>query len=135
MSEMFERLTPEARGVMGSAYGIATTSVTQKIETEHLLIGIMHQNPGFLNRFLTNKVSGDPFLDAIQHNLAGREEIPGFSAMTTRPQRTEECERVIALAAQEAAQVGQENIGIDHLLIAILLEENSTAAKMLRERG
>lgn len=129
---MSERLTPEARGAVFIALIIARTSVSQKIETEHLLTGIMRENPGFLNRFLKTKVTDDPFLEAIQQDLGKGEEIPKLTAM---PQRTEECERVIALAAQEAEQAGRENIGIDHLLIAISREQNSTAAKMLRERG
>jgi ATP-dependent Clp protease ATP-binding subunit ClpA len=55
--------------------------------------------------------------------------------MTPMPQRSEECERVIEFAREEADRAGLENIGIDHLLVAILREENSTAAKLLRERG
>lgn len=129
---MSDRLTPEARNAVFISYAIARTSISQKIETEHLLIGITHENAGFLNRFLKTKVTGDAFRDAIEQNLAGSEESPKSAS---RPQRTEEYERVMALAAQEADQAGQENIGIDHLLIAMLREENSTAAKMLRERG
>jgi ATP-dependent Clp protease ATP-binding subunit ClpA len=129
---MSERLTPEARGAVFIAHAIARISVSQKIETEHLLIGIMRENPGFLNRFLKTKVTGDPFLEAIQQNSARAEEI---TTLTSMPQRTEECERVIALATQEADREGRDNIGIDHLLIAILREENSIAARMLRERG
>jgi ATP-dependent Clp protease ATP-binding subunit ClpA len=129
---MSERLTPEARGAAVIAYGIAKMSASQNIETEHLLIGIMRENPGFLNRFMKTEVTGDPFLEAIRQNFARGEEIPKSAA---RPERTEEYERVIAMAAEEAERAGQENIGIDNLLIAILREKNSTAARMLRERG
>jgi len=129
---MSERFTPEVRGVVLMAQLTAKISLSDKCETEHLLIAIMRENPGFLNRFLTTKVTGDPFLEAIQQNSARGEDA--FKS-TTMPRRTVECERVIALAAQEAERAGQENIGIDHLLVAILLEENSTAARMLREHG
>jgi ATP-dependent Clp protease ATP-binding subunit ClpA len=132
---MSEQFTPEARGIVLMAHITARISVSQKVDAEDLLIGIMRENPAFLNRFLTTKITGDPFLKSIRQNLAGREEIPKLTATTPMPQRSEECERVIAMAREEADRAGLENIGLDHLLIAILREENSTAAKILRERG
>ena len=39
------------------------------------------------------------------------------------------------MAAEEAQRAGREDIGIDHLLFAMLREENSTAARILRKRG
>ena len=131
---MSERLTLEALSALTSAYVIARISRSQKIEAEHLLIGIVRENPAFLNRFLKIRVTGDSFLETIQHNFARGEEISKLTETAT-PKRSDECERVIELAAEEAKRAGREDIGIDHLLIAILRKENSTAARMLRERG
>ena len=131
---MSEQLTPEARAALSSAYVIARLCASQKIETEHLLIGIMRESPAFLNRFLKIKVTGDAFLEGIPQNLATGEDISKLRDLPG-PTRADECERIIALAGEEAQGMGRENIGIDHLLMAILREENSTAARMLRERG
>jgi ATP-dependent Clp protease ATP-binding subunit ClpA len=131
---MPERLTPEARIAVGIAYTIARISASQKIETEHLLLAIMRENPAFLNRFLKIKVTGDPIRELIHQNVAKLVDISNLKEMPG-PERTEEFERVIALATEEAQRTGQDNIGIDHLLLAILREENSTAARVLRERG
>ena len=131
---MSERLTPEARVAVGIAHTIARISASQKIETEHLLLAIMRENPAFLNRFLKTKVTGDPIREVIHQNFAKGKEISKLTE-TAIPRRTEEFEHVIALAAEEAQRAGREDIGIDHLLFAILREENSTAARILRERG
>ena len=45
---MSERLSPEARVAVGIAHTIARISASQKIETEHLLLAIMRENPAFL---------------------------------------------------------------------------------------
>jgi len=129
-----ERFTPEARVAVGIAHAIARISSSQKIETEHLLLAIMLENPAFLNRFLKTKVTGDPISEVIHQDFAKGKGISKLSESAT-PKRTEEFERVIALAAEEAQRAGREAIGIDHLLVAILREENSTAARILRERG
>lgn len=131
---MSERLTPEARVTIGIAHVIARISASQKIETEHLLLAIMRENPAFLNRFLKTKVTGDPMGEVIHQNCAKGMDVPKLSEAPI-PKRTEEFERVIASAAEEAQRAGRENIGIDHLLFAILREEDSAAARILRERG
>jgi ATP-dependent Clp protease ATP-binding subunit ClpA len=70
-----ERLTSEARVAVGIAHTIARISASQKIETEHLLLAIMRENPAFLNRFLKTKVTGDPIRDVIHQNFANGKEI------------------------------------------------------------
>ena len=131
---MSERLTPEARVAVGIAHTIARISASPKIETEHLLFAMMRENPVFLNRFLKTKVTGDPIREVIHENFAKGQGISKLLE-TAIPKRTEEFERVIAMAAEEAQRTGRDDIGIDHLLLAILREENSTAARVLRERG
>lgn len=58
--ELIAKLTPEGRNAFLFAYGIAQVSVSQAMETEHLLIGMLHENPGFVNGFLKIKFTGDP---------------------------------------------------------------------------
>jgi ATP-dependent Clp protease ATP-binding subunit ClpA len=131
---MSVRLTPEARVAVGIAHAIARISASQSIETEHLLLAIMRENPGFLNLFLKTKVTGDPMREVIHQNCAKGVDVSKLREAPI-PKRTEEFERVIALAAEEAQRAGREDIGIDHLLIALMREEHSTAARILRERG
>lgn len=131
---MSERFSSEARVAVGIAYTIARICDSQKVETEHLLLAIMRQNPAFLNRFLTVKVTGDPMTEVIRENSSNGHDISKLRELAI-PKPTEEFERVIALAAEEAQRAGKEDSGIEHLLVAILREVDSTAAKMLRDRG
>ncbi len=131
---MSERLTSEARVAVGMAHTIASLCASQEVETEHLLLAIMRENPAFLNRFLTTKVTGDPMSEVIHENAAKGHDFSQLMKRAT-PKRTEEFERVMAMAAEEAQRAGKEDSGIEHLLLAILREVNSTAAKMLLDRG
>jgi len=65
-----ERLIPEARVAVGIAHTIARISASQSIETEHLLLAIMRENPAFLNLFLKTKATGDPMREVIHQNCA-----------------------------------------------------------------
>jgi hypothetical protein len=85
---MSERLTPEARGAAVIAYGIAKMSASQNIETEHLLIGIMRENPGFLNRFMKTEVTGDPFSKRFGRTLPGARKSPNRRRGRNAPRNT-----------------------------------------------
>ena len=86
--EMSERLTHEARVAMGLAHCIARISASQMIETEHLLLAIMRENPAFLNRFLATKVTADPIGEVIHQNITKGVEISKLTE-TPIPKRTE----------------------------------------------
>lgn len=131
---MSERLSSEARVAVGVAHTIARICASQEVETEHLLLAIMRENPAFLNRFLKTKVTGDPMSEVIHENSAKEQDISKLMERAI-PKRSAEFERVIAMAEEEAQRAAKEDSGIEHLLLAILREVNSTAAKMLRDRG
>ena len=116
------------------AYVNARTSASKAIETEHLLAGMLRENAAFVNRFLKTPFTDDPFLGAIQRGSTSDQFLTELRNSPS-PKRGDETERVILRAAEEAKKAGEPDIGIDHLLIGILCEEKSAAARMLRERG
>jgi len=73
---------------MGLAHCIARISASQMIETEHLLLAIMRENPAFLNRFLATKVTADPIGEVIHQNITKGVEISKLTE-TPIPKRTE----------------------------------------------
>ena len=134
-SEIFDDYSPEARRSVYFAHVAARQLGAEAVDGPHLLLGIARENIEMLNRFLSPSVSESTFQDEIikgppeagapLQRIADILEIPFSSAI----------ERVFLLAAEEATRMSQKNVGIEHLLLGLLREEKSVAARMLRERG
>jgi ATP-dependent Clp protease ATP-binding subunit ClpC len=96
------------------------------IGTEHILYGLAEENNGIASKVLQNQeVTADRILDKIEE-LVGREE-PTDQIIDFTP-RTK---RVVEVAFLEARKLGYNFIGTEHLLIGILREGDSVAARIL----
>jgi ATP-dependent Clp protease ATP-binding subunit ClpC len=60
-----------------------------------------------------------------------REKVP----MNSKLSLSDECERPLAYAEEEAANLSRECVGPEHLVLGLLREEGSFAAQLLREHG
>ena len=129
---MFEEYTPEARRCMFFAHAAARQFGSQSIETGHLLLAVARENIAVVNRFLS--------AETTENVLRG--EVTGSgtaSAVVTNPlvniPFTDESKRVLAFAAEEAARMSSQRVGIEHLLLGLLREGDCMAAQLLREHG
>ena len=127
---MFERYTEKARRTIFFARYEASQFGTPEIESEHLLLGILREGKTALNAVL-----------GLTNPEAMHREIQAFSTVRDRISTsvdlplTNECKRILAYAAEEAARLNQKHIGIEHLLLGILREEKCRAAKILNNQG
>lgn len=127
---MFERYTPEARRLIAFAHAESKLAY-RNIETEHLLLGTMRENPALVSRFIAS-TDADWFR---QH--ATPQAVPSETAATHIEGLafSIESNRVLVFAAEEADRLGHGQVGIEHLLLGLLREEGCAAAKLLRARG
>ncbi|HZL49490.1 MAG TPA: Clp protease N-terminal domain-containing protein [Terracidiphilus sp.] len=102
------------------------------IETEHLLLGLVHEDKPTLDRLLDSEVTEDSIREEIEAN--GPVQRPGPMNLANMP-LTDEGKRAISCAVGEAGSLGHKAVGPEHLLLGLLYEESSFAAKMLLERG
>jgi ATP-dependent Clp protease ATP-binding subunit ClpA len=127
---MFDRLTPEARRSIFFAH-MACQHDLHEITTEHLLRGLMREDIALVNRFLNTAVSEELF----------GTQVLGDTAPLLMPQPSldvrfsDGSRRVLTFASQEADRVGSAQIGIEHLLLGLLQEQECPGAQMLRQRG
>jgi len=128
---MFERYTEKARRTIFFARYEASNYGSPYIETEHLLLGLLREDKALTNRFLRPHGSVDSIRKQIEENTTIREKV---STSVDLP-LSNECKRVLAYAAEEAERVAHQHIGTEHLLLGLLREEKSFAAKILQERG
>ena len=128
---MFERYTEKARRVIFFARFEASQYGSHYIETEHLLLGLLREDKA-LARF----VFGSPHsIDPIRKEVESHITIGKRISTSVEVPLTDECARILKLAAEEADLLRHRHIGTEHLLLGMLLEEKCLAARILHARG
>ncbi len=129
---MFERYTEKARRVIFFARYEASQFGSHAIEAEHILLGLLREDKQLTQRFFTNPRSA---VESIRKEIEGRFP-PGdkISASVDLP-LSSSAKGVLSMAADESDRLGHRYIGTEHLLLGILREEKSPAARILHERG
>ena len=128
---MFERYTEKARRTIFFARYEASQFGSQYIETEHLLLGLLRENKAVTSRFLRSQDA----VESIRSQIGAQTPIREKISVSVDLPLSEGCKRVLAYAAEEAERLDHKHIGAEHLLLGLLREEESLAAKLLRERG
>jgi|SRR5215475_573906 len=128
---MFERYTEKARRVIFFARYEASQYGSHFIETEHLLLGLLREDPALAKLSLgdANAISG--VRAEIEARIERRER---FGVSIEVPLSTD-CMKILHLAAEEAGRLGHRHIGTEHMLLGILRVEDSLAAQILLGRG
>jgi ATP-dependent Clp protease ATP-binding subunit ClpC len=103
------------------------------VGTEHLLIGIV-ANPAALSARVLDAigVSADD-LRADVTEAAG--PISRYAPLAADPPLTPRARRVLDLARGESLRLGHNYIGTEHLLLALVAEDDGIGGRVLRERG
>ena len=128
---MFERYTEKARRVIFFAHYEASQYGSPYIETEYLLLGLLREDPALQRRFLGPTTVAADIRTDIERQITRRERISTSVEMPL----TNECKKVLTLAAEESDRLGHRHVGTEHILVGMLRVEGSLAARLLRQRG
>jgi ATP-dependent Clp protease ATP-binding subunit ClpA len=128
---MFERYTQKARRAIFFARYEASQYGSTSIDTEHLLLGLVREDPILADRFLGQPNAEEGIRSEIESHIPIRERI---STSVELPLSLE-CNKILNLAAEESDRLGHRHIGTEHLLLGLLRMENSFAGKILLARG
>jgi ATP-dependent Clp protease ATP-binding subunit ClpA len=128
---MFERYTEKARRVIFFARYEASQYGSPYIETEHLLLGLLREDPVLRSQFLGPTNAATEVRAEIERQITRRERIP----TSVEVPLTSESKKVLDLAAEEAERLGHRHVGTEHLLLGMLRVDGSLAARLLRGRG
>jgi len=129
--DMFERYTEKARRVIFFARLEASNFGTPQIETEQLLLGLVHEDLGLINLFVTPPATDETFRELVRSHAPQGPAIPTSTDLPL----SNECKRILAYTAEEADGLGHKHIGTEHLLLGMIREQGCFAARLLRERG
>ena len=128
---MFERFTDRGRRVIVLAQEEARLLNHDYIGTEHLLLGLTHEEEGVAARALTELGIS---LEAVRAQV---EEIigQGQSAPTGHIPFTPRAKKVLELSLREALQLGHNYIGTEHILLGLIREGEGVGAQVLVKLG
>ena len=122
---MFERYTEKARRVVFFARYEASQYDSPYIEAAHILLGILREDKALDRRFLRAHNSAVVIRRQIDAHTTVRDKI---STSVDLP-LSNDCERVLAYAAEEADLLTHRFIGTGHLLLGMLREEKCLPLK------
>ncbi|MBI4580217.1 MAG: hypothetical protein HY718_10975 [Planctomycetes bacterium] len=129
---MLERFTDRARKVMALANQEAQRLNHEYIGTEHILLGLVKEGSGVGANVLKNLGADLPTIRNEIKKLVGPGHDP--TPILKLPQ-TPRAKRVLEYAIEEARRLDHNYIGTEHLLLGLLREEASVAARVLTGLG
>jgi hypothetical protein len=124
---VFERFTERARQVVVLAQEEARALKHNYIGTEHILLGLLREDEGLAARVLE---SLDLTLERVRGQVvrivgSGEEVTSGQIPFTPR------AKKVFELALRESLSLGHNYIGTEHILLALVRENEGVAARIL----
>ncbi|MFI0238508.1 Clp protease N-terminal domain-containing protein [Streptomyces sp. NPDC016845] len=121
-SQGFSRYTPRARNVVMGAQHEARAAKNSTITTAHLALGLLHEPDGLAAKAIRAQ---DVLLDAVRQ-----------AATATLPPAVEDgpdlvpfdadAKKALELTFREALRLGHNYVGTEHILLALLEQENGS---------
>jgi len=134
----FARYTEHAKRVVFFGRYEASQYGSREIGTEHLLLGLFRGDRALARKLLGSGsliwqyASSRKSIESIRHDV--RIVGPKLSTSEDIP-LSNESKRVLKCAAEEADQFNDQHIRSEHLVLALLRQDGSVAARLLNKEG
>lgn len=129
---MQERYTKQAENVLALAKEAASSCGHSYIGTEHLLVGLVEEKEGTAGRVLEEfGIQADKAMALIDKLIAP----PGNTSVSQKPGFSPRTRRVLEGAYAEAESMRFEEVGTEHILLAMLKETDCVGTRLLYTMG
>jgi ATP-dependent Clp protease ATP-binding subunit ClpC len=129
---MLEKFTEKAKRILFLARYEASQTGSKVIGTEHMLLGIIKENEeATAELFSRSNIN----VDLLRAELEARGPSRERTSTSVEIPFSDEVKRVLSYAEEEAERLLHPSIGTEHLLLGLLREENSTAGRILNDKG
>ncbi len=125
-----DRFTERAKSAIEKAQAAAEELGHSYVGSEHLLLGIIREDAGQGARILRLNGLTDALVSGLVEKYVGRGDA-GASVQGLSPR----AKRIIELAIGDAGRLGHNFVGTEHLLMGLLREPDSTAARIIAGTG
>ena len=129
---MIDRFTEKAKEAIGLAADAAEDLGHTYVGTEHLLIGLLREGTGAAARVLDQcGVKEEKVMELVSQLITPNQAV----RMAERNTYTPSARRVIENSYREAVRFKAPLIGTEHMLIAIIRENDCVASRLLNTMG
>jgi ATP-dependent Clp protease ATP-binding subunit ClpC len=129
---MFEKFTEKAKRILFLARYEASQHGSKQIGTEHILLGLLKEGEDTTRELFSR---ANVSMDLLQAELEQRGPAREKLSTSVEIPFSDETNRVLRFAEEEAERLMHPNIGTEHILLGLLRLEESTAGRVLAERG
>ncbi len=128
---MANRFTQKAQNVLQSALQFASEMGHTYIGSEHLLLGLLKEEDGVAAHYLTENGAE---LEKVQDAVAQLSGV-GSPTSVSPSNMTPRTKHILEASLYESQRNGQDYIGTEHLLLALLEERDCVAVRILEQLG
>ncbi len=129
---MFERYTESARRALFFARYEVSQLGASTIEAEHLLLGVSRAASGVVARVLSDAGLST---ETLHLEIAGRSAFGERISTSVEIPFSHSTQGALHFAAEEADRLAHAYIGVEHLLLGVLREDDPVAAPILQSHG
>lgn len=129
---MKEKYTSSAQKAMKIAESASKKSGQNYTGTEHLLLGLVKEESGVAARVL---IENGITPDKLEEMISRLNIHPGNLALLDQNGYSPRCQKILNMARAQAQKYNTSEIGTEHLLMAIILEGENVAVKLLETMG
>ena len=122
---MYE-FTGRANRVLEIAKEFSITHNYSFVGTEHILYGLVKEGEGLASKILTSQGLKPEYVEEEILRIDGV-----MNTLESDPEFTPRAKRIIENSAKEAMRMGQNYVGTEHILLALMSEIDSVAVRIL----
>ena len=129
------KLTQKSQEAVQEAQGIAVKLGHQEVDGEHLLLALVKQKDGLFPRLLEKlEISPDAFTSDLESEIAKRPSVSGPGIEAGKIYISQRVHKSLLAAEKEAERLKDEYISVEHIVLALLEEGDSTDAGKVFKR-
>ena len=136
------KFTQKAQQALMDAQSIAARYKHQQVDNEHLMLALLNQEDGLIPHLLEKIAAAEPnagtagIREAVERYLAGLPKVSGPAGAVDQLYITARLNSTLDQASQEAQNMKDEFISVEHILLAMLSEGSSGAlGRILLDHG
>ncbi len=131
-----DKSTQKAQESLQKAQATAQRLGHQEVDSDHLLLALLEQHEGLASQLFERMgVPTRSLKQRVEEALAKRPSVSGPGTETGRVYVTQRLNRILVKAGDEAGRLKDEYISVEHILLAMLDDDDSPAGRILKEAG